>query len=142
MTSLAIVDNVETNLDVFLISSGWDRRICIWKLSTFELFSVYRNVHTVSTDEAEAAAAGSIVDMDYSPMLKAFAYASADGHIYVRKFSIKGDDMHLIHKISIQVESEATCIKWNHVTNEWVVGLENGEIRIWVKENQIGRAHV
>ena len=70
--------------------------------------------------------------MDYSPYLKYFAYASSDNCLYVRKFATRGSDMHLVYKLEIPVESEMTCVKWNYITNQWVAGLENGEIRIWV----------
>ena len=132
VTSLALVDDEESFGGVYLLSAGWDRRICLWDLKYFTLFSMFNNQNPSTVEEAESASVGSILDMDYSPQLKAFAYASSDNCIYVRKFAVRGQDMHLMYKLDIQVESEVTCLKWNYLTNEWIAGLENGEIRIWV----------
>ena len=134
VTSLALVDDDEYFQGIYLLTAGWDRRICVWDLQRFTLFSTFSNQNPSSIEEAESAAVGSILDMDYSPKLRAFAYASSDNSIYVRKFATSGVNMHLMYKLDVQVESEVTCLKWNFVLDEWVAGLENGEIRIWVNE--------
>lgn len=132
VTSLALVDDVESFGGVYLLSSGWDRHILIWDLTHFTLFSKYSNPKAEHTDEAESAANGSIQDMDYSPHLKYFAYASSDMCVYVRKFSTRGCEMDLMYILQAKIDSEVTCVKWNFMTNQWVTGMENGEIRIWV----------
>ena len=134
VTSLALVDDVDSFGGVFLISAGWDRRICVWDLTHFMLFCIFNNNNPATVDEAETASSGSILDMDYSPFLKCFGYASSDNCVYVRKFATRGVDMQLMYKLEIQIESEITRVKWNYLTNEWITGLENGEIRIWVEE--------
>jgi WD40 repeat protein len=135
VTSLALVDDVEAFGGVFLLSAGWDRRICIWNLTYFTLFSVCNNQNPSSIEEAETASVGSIHDMDYSPHLKYFAYASSDMCVYVRKFSSKGSEMQLMYTLKTNLDSEVTCIRWNFITNQWVTGMENGEIRIWVSNS-------
>lgn len=133
VTSLAIVDDPELFGQTFLISAGWDRRICIWTLVHFMLFAVYSNPAATSVETAETASTGYIHSMDYSPLLKCFGYAAgSDMCVYVRRFSPIGSDMKLEYKLEARVDAEVTCVKWNFVTNEWVTGMENGEFRIWV----------
>ena len=132
VTSLALVDDAETFGDVYLLSSGWDRRILIWDLTHFTLFSKFNRPKVQNVEEAEVAANGSIHDIDYSPHLRFFAYASSDMCVYVRKFSPNGAEMELMYKLQTKLDSEITCVRWNFLTNQWVTGMENGEIRIWV----------
>ncbi|CAF0782811.1 unnamed protein product [Rotaria sp. Silwood1] len=140
VTSLALIDDVESFGGVYLLSSGWDRRIYIWDLTHFTLFSNYTNPKAEHIDEMLSAASGSIHDMDYSPTLKYFAYASSDMCVYVRKFSPRGSDMDLMYKLQTKIDSEVTCVKWNFITNQWVTGMENGEIRIWETNGEFKQA--
>ncbi|CAF2703911.1 unnamed protein product [Rotaria sp. Silwood2] len=140
VTSLALVDDVESFGGVYLLSSGWDRRIYIWDLTHFILFSFYSNSKAEHVDEGNAAASGNIHDMDYSPSLKYFAYASSEMCVYVRKFSPRGSEMDLMYKLQAPIDSEVTCVKWNFITNQWVTGMENGEIRIWVIDGEFKQA--
>jgi WD40 repeat protein len=154
VTSLALVDDVETFGSVFLLSAGWDQRIVIWDLTHFTLFSTYSDPDVSHIDDmqmtthrsikevqkatvkkiqaAQVAANGSIHDMDYSPHLKFFAYTASDMCVYVRKFSPRGSDMKLMYKLETNLDSEVYCVKWNYITNQWITGMENGEIRLWV----------
>ena len=142
VTSLSLVDDVESFGGVFLLSAGWDRRICVWDLHKFLLFCTFNNNNPSSVEEAETASSGSILDMDYSPSLKCFGYASSDNCVYVRKFATRGVDMQLMYKLEIQIESEITRVKWNYLTNQWIAGLENGEIRIWVEAFDSRRSEI
>lgn len=132
VTSLALVDDIETFGSVFLISTGWDRRICVWDLTHFTFFSKYYNRDATDIEEAQTAASGNIHDMDYSPHLKYFAYTSSDMCVYVRKFSPNGHEMTLMYKLIANLDSEVYCVKWNYISNQWITGMENGDIRIWV----------
>ncbi|CAF3091307.1 unnamed protein product [Rotaria socialis] len=140
VTSLALVDDVDSFGGVFLLSSGWDRRIFIWDLTHFILFSQYTNPKADHVDEAQTASQGNIHDMDYSPHLKYFAYASSDMCVYVRKFSPKGSEMDLMYILQAKIDSEVTCVKWNFIMNQWVTGMENGEIRIWEPDGEFKQA--
>jgi WD40 repeat protein len=132
VTSLVVVDDVKSFGSVFLISAGWDRRIFIWDLINFTLFTKFHKRDVTDIEEAQMAAGGNIHDMDYSPNLKYFAYTSSDMCVYVRKFSPIGSEMDLVYKLEANIDSEVYCIKWNFITNQWITGMENGEIRIWV----------
>jgi WD40 repeat protein len=123
---------VESFGSVFLLSSGWDRRICVWDLTHFSIFATFHNRDASNVDEGQTAANGNIHDMDYSPHLKYFAYTSSDMCVYVRKFAPRGYDMDLMYKLQTNLDSEVYCVKWNFITNQWITGMENGEIRLWV----------
>ena len=154
VTSLAVVDDVETFGSVFLLSAGWDQRILIWDLIHYNHFSSFVDSDLIGIDEpspsknrsiqdakkattkkiraAQSAANGNIHDMDYSPHLKFFAYTASDMCVYVRKFSPTGSEMKLMYTLTTNLDSEIYCVKWNYITNQWVTGMENGEIRLWV----------
>ena len=139
VTSLAVVDDPDLMGQVFLLSGGWDRRICLWKLNDFSLFDVYSDPDATTVDAGGTASTGYIHNMDYSPPLKCFAYAAgSDMCVYVREFSTIGSHMKLVYQLKAGVDSEVTCIKWNFVTNEWVTGMDNGEFRIWVTDRPLG----
>ncbi|CAF0729498.1 unnamed protein product [Adineta steineri] len=132
VTSLTLVDDVDSFGAVFLLSAGWDRRICVWDLNHFDLFTVYSDPNATNVETAETASMGYIHNMDYSPHLKYFAYAAgSDMCVYVRKFSPIGSEMTLMYELRAGIDSEVTCIKWNFITNEWVTGMDNGEFRLW-----------
>jgi hypothetical protein len=55
VTSLVLV---EKNNDAFLLSAGWDRRICIWDLENIRLYDIFRNRATNNFDDIELACDG------------------------------------------------------------------------------------
>lgn len=60
----------------WMITTGWDRRLCIWDLSTLKLHDIFRNSSAVGKEEL--AADGIILSIDYSPELNQFGYTSSD----------------------------------------------------------------
>ncbi|ORX42833.1 WD40 repeat-like protein [Piromyces finnis] len=113
----------------WLISSGFDRRICVWNLSTGKFQDVLR-IAGQPKDKEELAADDIITDIDYNPNRKEYAYASADRMIYLRKFSPKGDEMPL-QAVMQGHEEEVRQIKWNNTYKIWVSGSDDRTIRIW-----------
>ncbi|TPX59029.1 hypothetical protein SpCBS45565_g07846 [Spizellomyces sp. 'palustris'] len=120
----------------WLLSSGFDRRICIWEYMTttsqFQRHDVFRNAHAGFGKE-ELAADGIILDLAYCPERNEFAYASADKLAYIRKFSPKGTEM-LLQAILQGHEAEVTQIKWNDIHKQWITASEDRTIRIWPPE--------
>ncbi|CAH8448952.1 unnamed protein product [Schistosoma bovis] len=84
--------------------------------------------------------------MAYNSELDIFAYACSDCLIYVRKFSLNGNEMHLQTKL-IGHNGPVNCIVFNpsNVENgnqgEWITGSDDCTIRIWktVNEGEICR---
>ncbi|KAJ3280734.1 hypothetical protein HK104_000440, partial [Borealophlyctis nickersoniae] len=128
----------------WLVSTGWDRRICIWDLKSAKLHDVFRGSPQIASTttgstiiassssnwKEELAADGIIVDMEYCAERNEVAYASSDKLAYVRKFSPKGDEMVLVAVLQGH-EAEVTKIKWNQRYQQWITGSEDRTIRIW-----------
>ncbi|KAI8611101.1 WD40-repeat-containing domain protein [Chytriomyces sp. MP71] len=115
----------------WMISTGWDRRICIFDLKLGKLHDVFRSQKGLGKEEL--AADGIILDMEYAPERNEFGYASADKSAYIRRFSSKGDEM-LLQAVLIGHEAEVTKIKWSRRHQQWITGSEDRTIRIWAAE--------
>lgn len=115
----------------YLLSAGWDRRICIWSLEKLRLFDLFRNKNVNSFDEVELASDGNILDMCYCEKYNWFAYASTDSMCYVRKFGVCGSEMVLVSTLQGHL-SDVNCIRWHEPRDVWVTGGEDNSIRIWV----------
>ncbi|XP_022092949.1 uncharacterized protein LOC110980503 [Acanthaster planci] len=114
----------------YMLSSGWDRRICIWDLETGTLHDTFRNTSRDSYEVQELACDGIVIDMDYSCQRKEFAYASSDKMVYIRSFDPDGSKMRLSNTLQGH-EGEITQVKWSRARSNWVTASEDGTIRIW-----------
>ncbi|KAJ1558347.1 hypothetical protein HK096_002054, partial [Nowakowskiella sp. JEL0078] len=79
----------------WLLTTGWDRRLCLWDIKQGRLQDIFRNNFGIAGKE-ELAADGIILALEYCAERCEFAYASADKHAYIRRFSTKGDEMTLL----------------------------------------------
>ncbi|KAJ3413079.1 hypothetical protein HDV05_008533 [Chytridiales sp. JEL 0842] len=117
----------------WMLSAGWDRRICVYDLKQQRLHDVFRNSTQKSFGKEELAADGIILDLEYNPDRNEFGYASSDKLAYIRRFSPKGDEM-LLQAVLVGHEGEVTKIRWNKKYQQWVTGSEDRTIRIWAAE--------
>lgn len=126
----------------YLLSAGWDRRVCIWDLGyhpsngtwdndRLRLFDLFRNKHVKNLDEVELASEGNILDMCYCEKYDWFAYACTDAVCYVRRFATCGSEMILVNTLHGHL-SDVNCIRWMETKEVWVTGGEDNTIRIWV----------
>ncbi|KAI9223453.1 quinon protein alcohol dehydrogenase-like superfamily [Blastocladiella britannica] len=136
----------------YLISSGWDRRIFVFDLSTGLRVDVFRDA-SFGTGREELAADGPVLDLASRPGTATessssssrtgssppptaqeggpqFAYASADKLAYVRRFSARGDQMTLVGVLQGH-EAEVTKIYWAAARGQWVTGSEDKTVRFW-----------
>ncbi|KAG4091430.1 WD40 repeat-like protein [Neocallimastix lanati (nom. inval.)] len=113
----------------YLISTGFDRRICVWNLTTGKFQDILR-IAGQPKEKEELAADDVITDIDYNPNRNEYAYSSADHMIYLRKFSPKGDEMPL-QAVLQGHEEEVKQIKWNDIHKLWISGSDDRTIRIW-----------
>ncbi|KAJ3314131.1 hypothetical protein HDV04_000854 [Boothiomyces sp. JEL0838] len=116
----------------WLLSTGWDRRIILWNLSTLRMQDIFKNNSMLQPKE-ELAADGIILGMDYSYERNEFAYCSSDKLAYIRKFSANGSEMKLMAVLQGH-EAEVTQIKWNKHASQWITGSEDRTVRIWPAE--------
>lgn len=116
----------------WMVSTGWDRRLCVYDLKAQKLNSVFSNRENGYGKE-ELAADGIILDIEYCPSRNEIAYASADKQAYIRRFSPKGDEMTLL-KVLQGHEAEVTRIKWHRKERVWITGSEDRTLRIWVSD--------
>ncbi|XP_053319627.1 dynein assembly factor with WDR repeat domains 1-like [Spea bombifrons] len=131
VTALAIIGKECGFNTVYLLSGGWDRRLCVWDLEKCTLIETFSRPEQEQWSELkEVACDGYIMDICYSPKRKEFAYASSDGKIYIRNFSTVSSEMTLVN-ILIGHEAEVTTVIWHHLIDKWISGSEDGTIRIW-----------
>ncbi|KAL5004688.1 hypothetical protein ScPMuIL_018144 [Solemya velum] len=129
VTSLVVVGRDNGQDSTYVLSGGWDRRICIWDLEEGRLQDMFRNKGS-KYGCLELACDGVIMDLDYSPQNNEFAYSSSDKMVYIRKFSKVGSEMTLVNTLQGH-EGEITCVVWNKIGKKWVTGSEDGTVRIW-----------
>ncbi|XP_050413765.1 uncharacterized WD repeat-containing protein alr3466 [Patella vulgata] len=132
VTSMVCVGRDHGQKGTYVVSAGWDRRICIWDLETNQLHDTFRNTQR-SFENLELASDGIILDLTYSPKTNEIAYSSSDKMVYIRKFSTNGSRMTLVNTLQGH-EGEVTVVKWNSIRNKWVTGSEDGTVRIWSSE--------
>ncbi|GCC21546.1 hypothetical protein chiPu_0020018 [Chiloscyllium punctatum] len=115
----------------YLISGGWDRRICVWDLQACVLHDIFSNTAPDERSNVqELACDGAILDLAYSPKRNEFAYSSSDGMIYIRHFSPTTSQMKLVSVLQGH-EADVTAILWHSLLNKWLSGSEDGSIRLW-----------
>ncbi|XP_043559934.1 uncharacterized protein LOC122556802 isoform X2 [Chiloscyllium plagiosum] len=115
----------------YLISGGWDRRICVWDLQACVLHDIFSNTAPDERSNVqELACDGAILDLAYSPKRNEFAYSSSDGMIYIRHFSPTTSQMKLVSVLQGH-EADITAILWHSLLNKWLSGSEDGSIRLW-----------
>ncbi|KAI8901202.1 quinon protein alcohol dehydrogenase-like superfamily [Globomyces pollinis-pini] len=117
----------------WLLSTGWDRKICLWNLNELRLQDVFKNSSATSPWKEELAADGIILDLEYSSERNEFGYCSSDKLAYIRKFSTNGANMKL-QAVLQGHEAEVTQIKWHKQASQWITGSEDRTVRIWAAE--------
>ncbi|XP_067899004.1 uncharacterized protein [Heterodontus francisci] len=118
----------------YLISGGWDRRLCVWDLQAGVLHDTFSNTAPGNrSDVQELACDGAILDLAYSPKRNEFAYSSSDGMVYIRHFSPVTSEMKLMNVLQGH-EADITAILWHSLLNKWLSGSEDGSIRIWSED--------
>lgn len=132
VTSLVVIDRLDLYSTRYLLSAGWDRRVCIWDLEKLRLFDLFRNKNVNNFEEVELASDGNILDMCYCEKNDYFAYASTDSMVYIRKFATYGSEMVLVNTLQGHL-SDVNCVKWIGAKEIWITGGEDGTVRIWVK---------
>ncbi|XP_069100581.1 uncharacterized protein [Pleurodeles waltl] len=131
VSGLALVGLESGYGTVYLLSGGWDCRLCLWDLGSCTLKDTFSNSEEDRWSEAkEVACEGSILDLAYSPERRLFAYSSSDGQVYIRHFGQVSSEMTLVGVLQGH-EADVTAILWHSRRDAWISGSEDGTIRIW-----------
>ncbi|KAM4748795.1 uncharacterized protein WCC33_006185 [Rhinophrynus dorsalis] len=131
VTALAVIGKESGFHSVYLLSGGWDRRLCVWDLNACTLTETFsRSELDHWSEEKDAACDGAIMDLCFSPKRKEFAYSSSDGKVYIRRFNTMSSQMTLVNILEGH-EAEVTSVVWHHLLDKWISGSEDGTIRIW-----------
>jgi len=133
VTSLVAIERNDLYANKFLLSAGWDRRICIWDLEKLRLYDLFRNKNSNAFEEVQLASDGHILDMCYCDTYNYFAYSCSDSIVYIRKFAAYGSEMTLVNTLQGHL-SDVNCIKWVSAKSCWITGGEDQTIRIWVRQ--------
>ncbi|XP_039630576.1 vegetative incompatibility protein HET-E-1-like [Polypterus senegalus] len=134
VSGLAVIKNKALYSTIYLVSGGWDRRLCIWDVKAGKLQDTFCNPDLEKWHELkEVACDGAILDLAYAPKRNEIAYSSSDGMIYMRQFSPVGKEMKLVNVLQGH-ESDVTSIVWHSLIDKWISGSEDGTIRIWSED--------
>jgi WD40 repeat protein len=127
--TVAAIAFIENDKNHWMLTTGWDRRICIWNLKDLKFHDIFRNSAIINNKE-ELAADGAILSIEYCAERNEFGYSSADKAAYIRKFSPDGSEMRLV-AVLLGHDAEVTQIKWNSIEKQWITGSEDRTLRIW-----------
>ncbi|PVD20095.1 hypothetical protein C0Q70_20589 [Pomacea canaliculata] len=129
VSALLLVGRDQGQESTYVLSGGWDQRICLWDIEKYELKAVFENVNE-GKENNQLACDGIITDMAYNPKTNEFAYSSSDKMVYIRKFDTRGSHMVLTNTLQGH-EGEVNCVAWNDICSKWVTASEDGTVRIW-----------
>lgn len=150
VTCLCLVERLDMFPLRYMLSSGWDRRICIWSMDPEHpteqekkdqkepreqkprilLVDVFKNKLANTLEESEYASDGHILDIDYCSKHNYYAYSSSDSMVYIRKFAMHGSEMTLVYTLQGHL-SDVNCVRWMPSKLEWITGGEDGTVRVW-----------
>ncbi|XP_053155947.1 uncharacterized protein LOC128346552 [Hemicordylus capensis] len=108
----------------FLLSGGWDGRLCLWDLQNHSLQNAFPSL---PGDD------GPILDMAYSPKRREFAFSSSTGSIFICAFNPHCADLVLLAELCGH-KAAVVALVWHPLEDKWVSGDEDGSIRLWSED--------
>ncbi|KAF6778505.1 hypothetical protein AHF37_02226 [Paragonimus kellicotti] len=91
------------------LSSGWDRKICIWDLETGQLLDRYQDLKCAVQEMKEIAADGAILDMAYNEDLQVFGLSThCDG----------------LCRLTLHTGGPVTCFVWEATRGVLIAGVD------------------
>ncbi|XP_026576843.1 uncharacterized protein LOC113449933 [Pseudonaja textilis] len=123
ITALALVTDENGVHAPYLLSGGWDGRLCLWNLQKRSFQNAFSNLPGDN---------GPILDVACSQNRREFAFSTSTG-VFICAFNFHCADLELMaelcgHKITV------LALAWHPQQNKWVTGAEDGTIQVWSKD--------
>nr|XP_060621645.1 uncharacterized protein LOC132769061 isoform X1 [Anolis sagrei ordinatus] len=110
----------------YLLTGGWDGRLCLWDLRNHSLLNDFSSL----PGNYEA-----ILDVAYSPKRREFAFSCSTGQVFICAFNPLCTDLLLLTELS-GLKATVVALVWHPLKDKWVCGTEDGSIRIWSEDGE------
>ncbi|XP_060094292.1 uncharacterized WD repeat-containing protein alr2800-like isoform X2 [Heteronotia binoei] len=123
VTALTLAGTDTTICFPYLLSGGWDGRLCLWDLQNHSLQNEFSSIPGNN---------GPILDMAYSPKRREFALSFSTGRIFICAFNPHCINLVLLAELGHQ--ASAVALVWHPLEDKWVSGSEDGSIHLWSED--------
>ncbi|XP_077182312.1 uncharacterized protein LOC143832194 isoform X2 [Paroedura picta] len=123
VTALTLADSDTSIHFPYLLSGGWDGRMCFWDLHNRSLQNEFSSVPWNN---------GPILDMAYSPKRREFALSLSSGRIFICAFNPHCANLVLLAELGHQ--ADVVALVWHPTEDKWVSGSEDGSIQLWSED--------
>ncbi|XP_025020270.1 uncharacterized protein LOC103050984 [Python bivittatus] len=123
ITALALVKSENGSHVPYLLSGGWDGRLCLWNLHNRSLQNAFSSLPGDN---------GPILDVAYSQNRREFAFSSSTG-VFICAFSPDCADLELLAELC-RHKTTVIALAWHPQENKWVTGAEDGTIQLWTED--------
>ncbi|KAJ7316603.1 hypothetical protein JRQ81_002765 [Phrynocephalus forsythii] len=124
VTALALAaDDTGTSFH-YLLSGGWDGRLCLWDLQSHSLQNDFSSLLPYY---------GPILDIAYSSKRRKFAFSSSTGGIYICAFNPLSANLVILAELCGH-RATVVALAWHPLEDRWVSGDEDGSIRLWSED--------
>ncbi|XP_070595008.1 uncharacterized WD repeat-containing protein alr3466-like isoform X2 [Erythrolamprus reginae] len=131
ITALALVTNENGIHAPYLLSGGWDGRLCLWDLQKRSFQNAFSNLPGDDGPILDVACSQNSLH-PCAPERREFAFSTSTG-VFICAFNFHCADLELLaelrgHKITV------LALAWHPQQNKWVTGAEDGTIQLWSKD--------
>ncbi|XP_034297804.1 uncharacterized protein LOC117679721 isoform X3 [Pantherophis guttatus] len=131
ITALALVTNENGIHAPYLLSGGWDGRLCLWNLQKRSFQNTFSNLPGDNGPILDVACSQNSLH-PHSHEKREFAFSTSTG-VFICAFNFHCADLELMaelcgHKITV------LALAWHPQQNKWVTGAEDGTIQLWSKD--------
>ncbi|XP_032996374.1 vegetative incompatibility protein HET-E-1-like [Lacerta agilis] len=124
VTALAVAASDAELYFPYLLSGGWDGKLCLWDLHNHSLQNAFSSLPGDN---------GPILDLAYSPKRREFAFSSSTGRVFICAFNPHCADLVLLAELCGH-KAAVVALVWHPLEDKWVSGAEDGSIRLWSED--------
>ncbi|XP_042307925.1 uncharacterized WD repeat-containing protein alr2800-like isoform X2 [Sceloporus undulatus] len=126
VTALTLAGDDTDTCFPYLLSGGWDGRLCLWDLQNHSFLNAFSNLPMNYEP---------ILDMAYSSKRREFAFSSSTGRVFICAFKPLCADLVLLTELCGH-KATVVALLWHPFTNKWVCGAEDGSIQLWKEDGK------